>query len=136
MKKPKGDPLRNKEGAELPEPPYVTGGPPFPAHPTDDGRYGMSILDCFAAHVITGLCARDNLTIDELKLNGARDAYWIAAMMVDLRNGLPIEPTPVPTNEEPPPEVFPPPLPAEAALVTTVRLDGPQPTIPASAASA
>ena len=89
-----------------PEPPYITGGPPFPSHPTDDGKYGISILDYFAAHVMAGLATRENLTIDELKTNGPQDAYWIAALMVQLRNELAIEPTPVPVSsspESPPP---------------------------------
>ena len=82
-----------------PEPPYVTAGPPFPKYPTDQGRYGISILDYFAAHVIAGLATRNASSIDDLKINGARDAYWIAAMMVDLRNQLTIDPTPVPPIE-------------------------------------
>jgi len=76
-----------------PEPPYVTGGPPFPPFPTDEARYGISILDYFAAHIIAGLAQRASSSIDDLKVNGAKDAYWIAAMMVNLRNQLPVEPT-------------------------------------------
>ncbi len=89
----------------------MTGGPPFPNRPTDDGRYGISILDYFAAHVIQGLAARDNLTIDDLKLDGAVDAYYIAATMVNLRSALPIEstPVPVPPSEEVPPDLVMPP---------------------------
>ena len=45
-----------------PESPYNTGGPPYPDHPTDEGGYGLSILDWFAAHVMTGLAARSDLT--------------------------------------------------------------------------
>ena len=82
-----------------PEPPYVTGGPPFPPFPTDDHKHGISILDYFAAHVMSGLVARANMSIDELKANGPQHAYWIAALMVDLRSRLPIEPTPVPPAE-------------------------------------
>ena len=88
-----------------PEPPYVTGGPAFPAHPSDanadeagQGGYGVSILDYFAAHAIQGLCARADLTVDDLKAGGAQDAYWIAATMVDVRKNLPIEVTPVPVT--------------------------------------
>jgi hypothetical protein len=94
-----------------PEPPYVTGGPPYPQRPTDDGRYGLSILDWFAAHVITGLAMRADTTVDDLKTSGAQDAYWIAAQMVQLRSDLPIESTPVPTpppEESGPPVVIPP----------------------------
>jgi hypothetical protein len=96
------DPLREKTGAESPEPPYVTGGPPFPAHPTDDGRYGISILDYFAAHVITGLVMRSDSLIEDLKTTGAQDAYWIAAQMVELRGNLPIASTPVPVPPQEP----------------------------------
>jgi hypothetical protein len=108
VKKPTPDPLRTKEGTVLPPPPYITGGPPFPEHPTDDGRYGISILDHFAAHIMAGLCARPDMTIDQLKLDGAQNAYWLAALMVDLRGKLPIEPTPVPVT--PPEESVPPPV--------------------------
>ena len=119
----KNNPLRTSKGftpgqreepplpPEPPEPPYVTGGPPFPAHPTDDGKYGISILDYFAAHVITGLAMRADMSLDDLKTDGAKHAYWIAAMMVDVRNELPITPTPVPVappEETVPPLVMPP----------------------------
>src|SRR4029077_5355372 len=64
---------------EPPEPPYVTGGPSFPANPSDanadligTGGYGISILDYFAAHVITGLTMRSDITLDDLKLDGAK----------------------------------------------------------------
>ena len=90
------DPLRDKTGVALPEPPYITGGAPYPRYPTDDGKFGISILDYFAAHVMSGLCARQNMSIDDLKLDAPRDAYWIAALMVDLRSNLPITPTPPP----------------------------------------
>lgn len=42
-------------------PPYVTGGPPYPAYPTDEGKYGLSILDWFAGHVAAGLMANTEL---------------------------------------------------------------------------
>jgi hypothetical protein len=105
--------LKDKVGADLPDPPYRTGGPAFPAHPSDanadiigSGGYGLSLLDFFAAHVITGLASRQNMSLDELKTDGAGTAYWVAAVMVDVRNRLPIEITPVPTTEkeEVPPE--------------------------------
>jgi hypothetical protein len=87
------------EPLSAPEPPYVTGGPPFPPYPTDDHKHGISILDYFAAHIMAGLCGRSDLTIDDLKTSGAQDAYWLAALMVDVRGKLPIEPTPVPPAE-------------------------------------
>lgn len=104
---------------EPPEPPYITGGPAYPDHPSDAnadmpgvGGYGISLLDYFTAHVISGLCARSDLTLDALKIHGPQDAYWIAALMVDLRNRLPIEPTPVPVD--PPEETgLPPVMPPE-----------------------
>jgi hypothetical protein len=111
--------LKDKVGAELPDPPYVTGGPAYPAHPSDananiigDGSYGLSILDYFAAQVINGLAGRQNMSLDDLKNDGPGTAYWVAAGMIDLRSRLPIELTPVPTAPEPPsdiPIVMPPP---------------------------
>jgi hypothetical protein len=121
-KKPVAVNLRDKVGADLPDPPYLTGGPAFPDHPSDanadiigKGGYGISMLDYFAAYVISGLCARQNMTIDDLKIDGPGIAYWVAAEMVDLRNRLPIEPTPVPVT---PPEEFgtPPVMPPENML--------------------
>lgn len=102
--------LPTQQAGELvpPEPPYVTGGPPFPEHASDEGRYGISILDYFASAVITGLVSRANYTIDDLKTNGARDAYWIAATMVQFRDQIPIDPTPVPVAPEEPKPPKPP----------------------------
>lgn len=82
------------EPPQPPEPPYVTGGPPFPPFPSDAGRYGASILDWFAAYVMTGLAMRSDMSLDVLKADGAKHAYWIAATMVQVRNSLMIEPTP------------------------------------------
>lgn len=95
-----------------PEPPYVTGGPPFPRYPTDDGKFGISILDYFAAHVMAGLAMRADMTIDDLKATGPQEAYWIAALMVGLRGQLEVETTPPPTEPltEPDEPVGPPPL--------------------------
>ena len=60
---------------------------------------------------MTGLVMRSDITLDDLKLDGAKHAYWIAAMMVNLRNELSIDPTPVPGEEGPPvTEVIIPPL--------------------------
>jgi hypothetical protein len=126
--------LKHKIEARVPDPPYVTGGPAFPANPSDanaeivgTGGYGVSILDYFAAHVISGLAARDNLPLDDLKLDGPGTAYSIAAEMVDLRSRLPIEPTPVPVappQESGPPLVMPPDSlsPAEQQHKTIVKL--------------
>lgn len=52
------DPL---ELSAVPGPPYVTGGPPYPAYPTDEGKYGLSILDWFAGHCASGLMANTEL---------------------------------------------------------------------------
>jgi hypothetical protein len=91
------------------EPPYTTGGPPFPEYPSDAGRSGLSILDWFAGHVATGLCKRENTGVDELKNTVAKDAYWIAALMVQVRNAITIDPTPAPVLPEEPTTI--PPLP-------------------------
>jgi hypothetical protein len=99
-----------REPEPPPEPPYITGGPPFPPFPTDKDKHGTSILDYFAAHIISGLAARSDMPIDELKADGAKHAYWIAAMMVQLRNDLPIEPTPAPPED----------LPEEPFAITTI----------------
>ena len=101
-----------------PEPPYNTAGPPFPANPTDKGRYGVSILDYFAAHVMTGLAMRADITVYDLKADGARDAYWIAATMVELRGQLEITPTPVPLADSVPK----PPPPTEHPIPPTRKL--------------
>ena len=83
-----------------PAPPYITGGPPFPPYVSDAGKYGISVLDYFAGRVITGLAGRSDLSLDDLKREGPQHAYWIAAMMIHLRDDLPIDPTPVPSSEE------------------------------------
>ena len=36
-------------------PPYWTGGPPYPSYATDEGKFGLSILDWFAGHAVAGL---------------------------------------------------------------------------------
>lgn len=36
-------------------PPYWTGGPPYPQFATDEGKHGLSVLDWFAGHAIAGL---------------------------------------------------------------------------------
>lgn len=98
--KPKPEPLpvvdSIRENTEAPKPPYVTAGPAFPPYPTDDHKHGISILDYFAAHIMSGLCARSTMTIDDLKAHGPQDAYWLAALLVDVRAKLPIEETPAP----------------------------------------
>ena len=83
-----------------PEPPYITGGPPFPPFASDLNKHGLSILDYFAGRVIGGLASRNDMSIDVLKTDGPKHAYWIAAEMIQLRNDLPILPTPVPGPEE------------------------------------
>ena len=121
-----------------PEPPYITGGPPFPTYPTDDGKYGISILDYFAIHVMAGMATRENLTIDQLKSRGPQDAYWIAALMVQVRDQLPITPTPVPGNEEPPiGETIAPPLPVGSThgTVNTTSTPVMEPRSPTSAST-
>jgi hypothetical protein len=87
-----------------PEPPYITGGPPFPPFASDLNKYGISILDYFAGRVISGLATRTDMSIDVLKADGPKHAYWIAAEMIQLRDTLPINPTPVPGPEEEPPQ--------------------------------
>ena len=104
-----------------PESPYNTGGPPYPAHPTDEGGYGLSILDWFAAHVMTGLAARTDYLVDDLKNTGAQDAYWIAENMVRFRRNMDIVQKPVPVSppaEQPPDLVMPP----DSLLETVVKL--------------
>jgi hypothetical protein len=66
----------------------------------------------FAAHVISGLCARQTMSLDDLKLDGPGIAYWIAAEMVTLRANLPIKVTPVPTPPSEGPSKPHPPHPA------------------------
>lgn len=88
-----------RENTEVPKPPYVTAGPAFPPYPTDDHKHGLSILDYFAAKIMGGLCARQDMTVDDLKAHGPQDAYWIAALMIDVRAKLPIEETPAPPPE-------------------------------------
>jgi hypothetical protein len=87
-------------------PPYIAGGPPYPAHPTDNVKLGLSILDWFAGHALQGLCANstvlnsqhpDAVTVQQL----VADAYTIAGWMVDLRSNIPVQPTPPPPEENP-----------------------------------
>ena len=51
---------------EVPYPNLVAGGPPFPAYPNDEQKYGLTILDWFAGHVAAGLAANVNV-IDQAK---------------------------------------------------------------------
>ena len=111
-------------------PPYVAGGVPYPRYPTDDVKFGLSILDWFAGHALQGLCANgtvingqhpDAVTVQDL----VADAYTIAGWMVDLRSNIPVQPTPPPPPKEAPKESVPiaPPLPVKQAhLQTTVTV--------------
>ena len=40
-------------------PPYWTGGPPYPQFATDEGKFGLSVLDWFAGHALAGLMASE-----------------------------------------------------------------------------
>src|SRR4029077_6051408 len=125
--------LSSKEDTLPPlEPPYVTGGPPYPDYPDDAGRHGISILDWFAGHVACGLCMRENTGVDELKDTVAKDAYWIAAQLVQVRNAITIEPTPVPVLPEEPTTIAPipivPPFDAGASSYSTTVVAGQNPT--------
>jgi hypothetical protein len=67
---------------------------------------------------------RENTGIDELKDTLAKDAYYLAAQLVQVRNAITIEPTPPPVipSEETgitPPEIVPP-FDAGAPYSTTV----------------
>jgi hypothetical protein len=112
---------------ETPYPTLVAGGPPFPAYPNDANKYGLTILDWFAGHVAAGLAANSNvlkvsptpvvtpaappvgeppvLISNEEALGIAEAAYSVAAYLVDVREQVPLIPTPVPASppEEPPP---------------------------------
>jgi hypothetical protein len=87
-----------------------TGGNAYPQYPSDGGKYGISMADYFAAHVIAGICANPNTVVPvtpEALEELAQNAYQIACAMVELREDTPVEPTPVP----------PEPLPSEPELM-------------------
>ena len=108
-----------------PYPTLVAGGPPYPAYPNDENKYGLTILDWFAGHVAMGLTANTNvlkvtaaptpaappdtnppaIISNELAQSMAEAAYTVAAYLVDVRAQVPLTPTPVPSSlpEEPPP---------------------------------
>lgn len=103
-----------RDSKEAPYPELVAGGPPYPPYANDDQKYGLSILDWFAGRIAAGLCANtsvvkavgpspqptDGLVGNELALSIAETAYTVAAYMVDVREQVPIEPTPVPSLAE------------------------------------
>lgn len=88
--------------------PVITGGPPFPNYPTDEGKYGLSILDWFAGHVAAGLCANTNVVAQHPTPEDARaiaeGAYKVAANMVDIRGSVDVTPTPPPVSVTPLPQ--------------------------------
>jgi hypothetical protein len=122
--------LPSPDASEDLGPPYVAGGVPYPRYPTDDVKFGLSILDWFAGHALQGLCANgtvingqhpDAVTVQDL----VADAYTIAGWMVDLRSNIPVQPTPPPPPKETAKESVPiaPPLPVKQEhLQTTVTV--------------
>ena len=80
--------------------PVKTGGPPFPQYPSDESKFGLSILDYFAAAATAGLCARGNINVSDAEMI-AQTAYRIAAYLVDARENVMIIPTPTPEDAVP-----------------------------------
>jgi hypothetical protein len=116
-----------KRDTKEPYPELVAGGPPYPPYATDDQKYGLSILDWFAGRIAAGLAANSavvkaaspklavqpiqyegskpapepepsSLIDNDLALSIAETAYTIAAYLVDVREQVPVTPTPVPVD--------------------------------------
>lgn len=73
-----------------------TGGPAFPPFPSDEGKYGLSLLDYFAAKAIVGILASEG--VGGVPGKYAAFAYDIAIAMVEHRDRLTIEPMPLPES--------------------------------------
>jgi hypothetical protein len=119
-------PKRSPKDAPYPE--LIAGGPPYPPYATDNQKHGLSILDWFAGRIAAGLCANSavikaagpklpslqpvryessvpsepesqaGLVDNEVALSIAETAYTIAAYLVEVREQVPVTPTPVPVD--------------------------------------
>ena len=92
-------------------PPYWTGGPPYPRFATDEGKFGLSILDWFAGHAVAGLMGSalidrdffDQFVFPEEQLPSQKSSSKVL-LSEESPELLPENPTAKPTEYPPTPE--------------------------------